>query len=61
MEATEFSREVREMALAHKVGSEVEQAYRRTKLFDRRRSIMASWAAYCSGATGAVIEFARVG
>jgi integrase len=59
-EATEFPREVAEMALAHAVGDETERAYRRTKLFDRRRSLMADWAAFCGGKTGTVMEFARV-
>ena len=37
------------MALAHTVGSKVEEAYRRTDLFERRRSLMQDWAAYCGG------------
>jgi integrase len=38
--------EVAELALAHQVGSEVERAYLRTSLFDRRRALMDDWAAY---------------
>jgi hypothetical protein len=35
------------MALAHAVGGAVERAYRRTDLMERRRRLMADWAAYC--------------
>ena len=33
-----------ELALAHTVGSEVERAYRRTDMLERRREMMADWA-----------------
>lgn len=56
-EATEYPREVSEMALAHKVGSAVEQAYMRTKLFNRRRAIMDDWSTFCGGPTGTVLKF----
>lgn len=32
-----------ELALAHTVGSEVERAYRRTDMLERRREMMANW------------------
>ena len=48
-ECTSVSHEVAEMALAHTIGSAVERAYRRGDLFDKRRQLMADWAAYCSG------------
>jgi hypothetical protein len=35
------------MALAHAVGDKVEAAYRRGDLFEKRRRLMADWAAYC--------------
>jgi len=44
---TNFQREVVEMALAHRVGSEAELAYRRSDFFERRRRLMAAWADYC--------------
>ena len=47
-EATEYSREVAEMALAHAVGDKVEAAYRRGDLFDKRKQMMEDWASYCS-------------
>ena len=43
-ETTGYSNHVIEQALAHKVGSEVERAYRRGDLFAKRRRLMADWA-----------------
>ena len=37
---------VAEHALAHQVGSEVERAYQRSDLFDRRRVLIDDWAAF---------------
>src|SRR5262249_51169550 len=54
-QATAFPSEVAEMALAHKVGTAVEAAYRRSNLFDRRRALAEAWAGYCAG--GEVIDF----
>jgi len=34
------------MALAHSIGNEVEAAYRRGDLFDKRRQLMDEWAAF---------------
>ncbi|MCY3812390.1 MAG: tyrosine-type recombinase/integrase [Gammaproteobacteria bacterium] len=45
-ECTDAPREVCELALAHVNSDRVEAAYRRTDLFDRRRALMADWAAY---------------
>ena len=36
-------REVAEAALSHAVGNEVEQAYARSDLFERRRALMDEW------------------
>ena len=50
-EETNFPSEVVEMALAHTIESEVERAYRRGDLFQKRRALMDAWTAYCgSGA-----------
>jgi integrase len=48
-EATSFPRDVAEMALAHKVGDEVERAYRRGDALEKRRALMQAWADYCGG------------
>jgi integrase len=47
-EKTDYPREVAEMALAHTVGSAVENAYRRSDLFEKRRQLMGEWAKQCS-------------
>lgn len=46
---TGFPREVAEAALAHKVGSDVEAAYRRSDALKKRKRLMEAWAAYCYG------------
>ena len=43
---TEVNREVAEAALAHVVQDPVEAAYRRTDLFEQRRSVMERWGDY---------------
>ena len=48
-EETDHPREVAEAALAHVVRNQVEAAYRRTDLFERRRRFMADWEAYLAG------------
>lgn len=53
-ECTGYSHEVAEMALAHAIGNAVERAYRRGDLFDKRRRLMADWAAYCE--TGGAVR-----
>jgi integrase len=46
-ERTNYPREVCEMALAHTVSDQVEAAYRRGDLFDKRRRLMAEWEKHC--------------
>ncbi len=50
-ECTDAPREVCELALAHVNRDRVEAAYRRSDLFDRRRTLMQQWADYLA-ATG---------
>lgn len=45
-ERTNYPREAAEMALAHTIESKVEAAYRRGDLFEKRRAMMAEWAAF---------------
>ena len=55
---TNFPREVAEAALAHKVGSDVEAAYRRSDALDKRRRMMQAWADFCrTNETGKIIYF----
>ena len=46
-ECTNYPNEVVEMALAHTINSKVEAAYRRGDLFEKRKALMADWAAFC--------------
>lgn len=47
-ETTNYPRAVCEMALAHKVGDDTENAYNRTDLLERRRRLMEDWSRHCS-------------
>lgn len=42
-----YPREVAESALAHVVGDQTEQAYRRGDALDKRRKLMDEWTSYC--------------
>jgi integrase len=48
-DTTTFQREIIEECLAHRVGGEVERAYRRTTALEKRKSILQAWADYCGG------------
>jgi integrase len=48
-EATEYPRDVAEMALAHSIGDKVEAAYRRGDLFEKRRAMMEEWGRFADG------------
>ena len=45
-ECTDIPDPILEMALAHRVGTQVEQIYKRTDLREHRRSLMQQWADY---------------
>lgn len=47
-EVANAPREVAEMSLSHKVGSNVERAYARSDLLERRRSLVEQWSHYVS-------------
>jgi len=49
-DCTSFPREVIEEALAHRVGNEVERAYRRSDAIGKRRQLLQTWADFCGGA-----------
>ena len=46
-ERTGYAREVVEAALSHTIPDELERAYRRGDLFEKRTRLMAEWASYC--------------
>lgn len=58
---TGIDRDVAELTLAHRVGSDVERAYRRSDMLDRRRRVMAAWTAFLKGEQrrGDVVKLAR--
>jgi hypothetical protein len=57
---THFPRELAEHALAHVIGDEAEQAYRRSDALARRREFMDAWAKHCEVAAGDnVVTFRR--
>jgi integrase len=59
-ERTNFTNEVCEAALAHVIENKAEAAYRRGDLFDKRRKLMDTWAAYCAAPkAGKVVAFRR--
>ena len=49
LEATDTPTAVVEMATGHTVGDEVEQAYIRTDLYERRAELMQAWATHATG------------
>jgi len=50
-ERTDYPRDMAEIALAHTVGSEVERAYRRGDMIEKRRQMMAAWGRFLRGQT----------
>jgi integrase len=57
---TSYPRDLIETALAHVIGNETEQAYRRSDALEKRRKLMEAWAAYCEPERSAkVVKFSR--
>jgi integrase len=44
-----FQRDMAEIALAHFIGSDVERAYQRSDMLERRRAMMSAWAGFLQG------------
>lgn len=55
-EQTSYPHAVCEMALAHRVGSDVERSYARSDLFDKRRALMNQWAQFATGGRAKVLH-----
>jgi integrase len=55
-EVASAPREVAELSLAHKVGSDVERAYARSDLLDKRRVLMERWSRFVAGETGKIVR-----
>jgi integrase len=62
-ETTNYPRELAEAALAHALKDKTEAAYQRGDLLEKRRRLMADWAAFCSKPTisGEVVTLHVVG
>jgi integrase len=56
-----FPRDMAELALAHFVGTEVERAYQRSDMLERRRAMMAGWAGFLRGEAGAEGKVVQIG
>jgi integrase len=56
-ERTNFPNEAAEMALAHAIGNKAEAAYRRGDLYEKRISMMESWAQFVSQIEGSAQIF----
>jgi hypothetical protein len=50
-----------EQAMGHQVGTQVERAYRRTDVLDKRRQLMEAWAQWCEPKAGNVVAFGKGG
>ncbi|PWE30544.1 integrase [Maritimibacter sp. 55A14] len=55
-EVANAPREVAEMSLSHRIGSQVEQAYARSDLLDKRRALMERWSDYVAGRSSKVVS-----
>jgi integrase len=51
-ERTDFDGDMAEIALSHKVGSKVRQAYDRSDMLEKRRAMMAAWGEFLGGNNG---------
>jgi integrase len=59
-ERTNFPREICEAALAHIIKDKTEAAYNRSDLFEKRRELMATWAAFVATTDAEIIPFRRL-
>lgn len=61
-ERTNFDGDMAEIALAHKVGSKVRQAYDRSDMIEKRRAMMAAWGRFlCDEAGATVVQMGAAG
>jgi len=58
-EGAHADRAVAEAALSHATGNEVERAYARSDLLDRRQELMRRWGHFATGKSGAVVQMVR--
>ncbi|WP_306114480.1 MULTISPECIES: site-specific integrase [unclassified Roseovarius] len=58
-EVANAPREVAEMSLSHRIGSQVEQAYARSDLLEKRRALMERWSNFVADAEAKVISLPK--
>jgi hypothetical protein len=56
-----YPRDMAEIALAHFIGSEVERAYQRSDMLERRRAMMADWAGFLRGEAAPAKNVVKLG
>lgn len=56
-----YPRDMAEIALAHFIGSEVERAYQRSDMLERRRKMAADWAAFLRGEVAVAENVVKLG
>lgn len=59
-EVANAPREVAEMSLSHRIGSDVERAYARSDLLAKRRVLMERWCGYAAQSGGKVVPLKKV-
>jgi integrase len=59
-DCTNLDRIAAEIALAHRVGTVVEETYARGEMFAKRQVLADAWDTYCNGETGEVVMFPAV-
>ena len=60
-EVATFPHAVIEQAMGHQVGTQVERAYRRTDILEKRRAMMEAWAQWCEPKAANVLAFSKAG
>ena len=58
-EVASAPREIAEMSLSHRVGSDVERAYARSDLLDKRRGLMERWSQLVTGSDGKLVHLGK--
>ena len=58
-DCTGAPREAAEACLVHRVGNDVERAYRRGDALEQRRKLLEAWEQYCTGEGGANVVAIR--
>jgi integrase len=55
-----YQRDMAEIALAHFIGSDVERAYQRSDMLERRRAMMAAWADFLMNREAKLLNLAHL-